>query len=177
MLRRSSQRTVALPAAHRALAAPSAPQVMKNCLAIRDRGQMIAFVGADRKVPNEAKRLLKTRDHALASASKAKKSLKIQHLSLQSQETIEKSGGYRQGRGIAMALMRKGTSAATAIANRANALKSTGPVTGRGQSISRLNAAKHWGRAETIRPTRRGLAQIEDQRLRCRRAIVRTIIA
>ena len=49
-----------------------------------------------------------------------------------------------------MALMRKGTSAATGIANRANALKSTGR--GRGQSISRLNSAKHWGRAETIRP-------------------------
>ena len=63
---------------------------MKNCLAIRDRGQMIAFVGADRKVPNEAKRLLKTKDHAFASASKAKRSLKIQHLSLQSQEVIEK---------------------------------------------------------------------------------------
>jgi hypothetical protein len=43
-----------------------------------------------------------------------------------------------------MALMRKGTSAVTAIANRANALKSTRPVTWRGQSISRLNAAKHW---------------------------------
>jgi hypothetical protein len=51
---------------------------------------MTAFVGADRKVPNEAKRLLKIKDHALASASKAKRSLKIQHLSLQSQEAIEK---------------------------------------------------------------------------------------
>lgn len=90
MLRKSSQRTGALPAAHRALAAPVAPQVVKNCLAIWDRGQMIAFVGADLNVPNEAKRLLKTKDHAFASASKAKRSLKIQHLSLQSQETIEK---------------------------------------------------------------------------------------
>jgi hypothetical protein len=78
-----------MPVAHRAVAAPAAPQVVKNCLAIRDRGQMIAFAGADRKVPNEAKRLLKTKDRAFASASKAKRSLKIQHLSLQSQETIE----------------------------------------------------------------------------------------
>jgi hypothetical protein len=41
-------------------------------------------------VPNEAKRLLKTKDHAFASASKAKRSLKIKHLSPQSQEVIEK---------------------------------------------------------------------------------------
>ena len=51
---------------------------------------MVAFLGADLKRPNEAKRLLKTKDHAFASASKAKRSLKIQHLSLQSQEVIEK---------------------------------------------------------------------------------------
>jgi len=90
MLRKSPQPIETLPAAHRAWAAPAAPQVVKNCLAIRDRGQMIAFVGTDRKVPNEAKRLLKTKDHAFASASKAKRSLKIQHLCLQSQEVIEK---------------------------------------------------------------------------------------
>jgi len=59
-----------------------------------------------------------------------------------------------------MALMRKGTSVAMATANRANALKSTGPVTVRGQSISRLNAAKHWGRAETIRPMLAGLGKL-----------------
>jgi hypothetical protein len=39
---------------------------MKNCLAIRasamrDHGQMIAFVGSDLNIPNEAKRLLKNK--------------------------------------------------------------------------------------------------------------------
>ena len=89
MLRKSPQRTEALPVAHRALAAP-APRVVKNCPAIRHRGRMIVFVGADLKVPNEAKRLLKTKDRAFAFASKAKRSMKIQHLCLQSQEVIEK---------------------------------------------------------------------------------------
>jgi hypothetical protein len=90
MLRKSSQRTEALPVAHRGLAAPAAPQVVKNWLAIQHRGQMLACAVADQNVPNEAKRLLKTKDHAFASASKAKRSLKIKHLSLQSQEVIEK---------------------------------------------------------------------------------------
>jgi len=36
-------------------------------------------------------------------------------------------------------------------ANRANARKSRGPVTALGKMLSRGNAAKHWGRAETIR--------------------------
>ena len=48
------------------------------------------LVLSDRNVPNEAKRLLKTKDHAFASPPKAKRSLKIKHLSLQSQEVIEK---------------------------------------------------------------------------------------
>jgi hypothetical protein len=36
-------------------------------------------------------------------------------------------------------------------ANRANAKKPTGPVTDRGQAITRYNAAKHWGRVEIMR--------------------------
>jgi hypothetical protein len=67
--------------------------------------------------------------------------------------------------------MRKGTSAATGIANRANALKSTGPVTGRGQSVSRLNAAKHWGRAEAIRPMLAGLGEEPEEFDRVRDAL------
>lgn len=48
-----------------------------------------------------------------------------------------------------MKLLRK--SAAKAAASRANGAKSTGPVASRGKSIARLNAIKHWGRAEAIR--------------------------
>ena len=36
-------------------------------------------------------------------------------------------------------------------ANQANAKHSTGPSTPRGKSITRYNAARHWGRAEGIR--------------------------
>ena len=49
-------------------------------------------------------------------------------------------------------MVHKGTSPATLAANRANSLKSTGPVTEQGVAISRRNALKHWGRAETLRP-------------------------
>ena len=51
-----------------------------------------------------------------------------------------------------MAIMHKGTSPATLEANRSNSLKSTGPVTEQGLAVSRRNALKHWGRAETLRP-------------------------
>ena len=61
-----------------------------EALAIRDGGRVIAFARADQNVPNEAKRLLKTKGRAFVLASKAKRSLKIKHLSLQSQEVIEK---------------------------------------------------------------------------------------
>ena len=37
-------------------------------------------------------------------------------------------------------------------ANRANGRKSQGPVTAEGKVQSRRNAARHWGRAETLRP-------------------------
>ena len=52
-----------------------------------------------------------------------------------------------------IASMHKGTSRATLQANRANSLKSTGPVTEQALAISRRNALKHWGRAETVRPS------------------------
>lgn len=50
-----------------------------------------------------------------------------------------------------VALVRKGTSAATLLANRANSLKSTGPTTDLGKAMVRANAGKHWGRSEGIR--------------------------
>jgi hypothetical protein len=59
-----------------------------------------------------------------------------------------------------MAILHKGTSPATLEANRANSLKSTGPVTARRQLVSRRNALKHWGRAQTIRPS---LAALEEE--------------
>lgn len=50
-----------------------------------------------------------------------------------------------------VALVRKGTSPATQLANRANSLKSTGPITEHGKAMVRANAGKHWGRSEGIR--------------------------
>lgn len=49
-----------------------------------------------------------------------------------------------------MPLLEKGTSQAMAVANRANARKSTGPKTLRGKSVSSRNATD-WGRAERMR--------------------------
>ena len=53
-------------------------------------------------------------------------------------------------------------------ANRANARKSRGPVTALGKMLSRGNAAKHWGRAETIRDLMSALGEdpAEFERLR-----------
>ena len=48
-------------------------------------------------------------------------------------------------------LLRRVTSPAARAANRNNAKQSTGPSSERGKSISRYNAARHWGRAEGIR--------------------------
>jgi hypothetical protein len=48
-------------------------------------------------------------------------------------------------------LIHKGTSPATALANRENGRKSRGPITEQGKAMSCANAGKHWGRSEGIR--------------------------
>ena len=88
MLHKSSQPTGALPVAHRVLAGcggSGGPANRENCLAIRalaiwDSGRMIAFVGADRNVPNEAVNLLKIKIAHFGKSSKAVNLLKIQPL-------------------------------------------------------------------------------------------------
>ncbi|HEY6292792.1 MAG TPA: hypothetical protein VI455_14685, partial [Terriglobia bacterium] len=50
-----------------------------------------------------------------------------------------------------MSLTQKAVSLATSAASRANGRKSNGPVTDRGRRTSRMNALKHWGRAESMR--------------------------
>jgi hypothetical protein len=62
-----------------------------------------------------------------------------------------------------MSLMRKGTSLTTLGANRANAQKSTGPVSARGKQASRKNAVKHWGRAEVLRPLMPALGEKPEE--------------
>jgi hypothetical protein len=61
------------------------------------------------------------------------------------------------------------------VANRANSLKSTGPVTEQGKAISRRNAVKHWGRAETIRPLLAALEEETDEFDRVRDALYRAL--
>ncbi len=63
-----------------------------------------------------------------------------------------------------MSLIRKGTSRATAVANRMNAHKSNGPTSARGKDISRRNAVKHWGRAEVLRPMMPALGAVVGSR-------------
>src|SRR5215469_11542242 len=70
-----------------------------------------------------------------------------------------------------MAIVHKGTSPATLKANRANSLKSTGPVTEQGLAVSRRNALKHWGRAETIRPLLVALEEDAEEFNRVRDAL------
>ncbi len=74
-----------------------------------------------------------------------------------------------------MALMHKGTSPVTLEANRANSLKSTGPVSERGLAVSRGNALKHWGRAETIRPSLAALDEDPEEFERTRDALYRAL--
>jgi len=50
-----------------------------------------------------------------------------------------------------VALLKREVTQALAAANQANGRKAKGPVTEEGKSVSRLNAGKHWGRAECIR--------------------------
>ena len=50
-------------------------------------------------------------------------------------------------------LVKRTVTPAMAAANQANSLKSTGPVTDQGLTISRPRTpSKHWGRTQTIRP-------------------------
>ena len=50
-----------------------------------------------------------------------------------------------------MALLKREMTPALLEAARANGAKGQGPVTEQGKSISRYNAATHWGRAEATR--------------------------
>jgi hypothetical protein len=52
---------------------------------------------------------------------------------------------------MTMGLVNRNITAKAAAASRANGQKSEGPVTAAGKLVSRRNALKHWGRAETIR--------------------------
>src|SRR5215469_9946764 len=74
-----------------------------------------------------------------------------------------------------MAIVHKGTSPATLKANQANSLKSTGPVTEQGLAVSRRNALKHWGRAETIRPMLLALEEDPEEFDRVRDALYRAL--
>ena len=67
-----------------------------------------------------------------------------------------------------MGLIKQRVSPAKAAANRANSKNSQGPVTEPGKAISRLNAAKHWGRAEVLRELMPALGEhpAEFERLR-----------
>src|SRR5271169_5847905 len=60
-------------------------------------------------------------------------------------------------------------------ANRNNSQLSTGPRTARGQAISRRNALKHWGRAETIRPLLVALEEEPGEFDRVRDALYRAL--
>ena len=59
-------------------------------------------------------------------------------------------------------MVRKHVSPAMLAANRANGAKARGPVTDRGKSVSRYNAAKHWGRAEVMRSLMPALGEQEE---------------
>jgi hypothetical protein len=82
---------------------------------------------------------------------KATRLMKIQELSIKSQEVIEGQDVIANSEGEkSMSLMKKGVSSATLAANRANAQRSTGPRSGQGKAASRQNAVKHWGRAAVM---------------------------
>ena len=72
-------------------------------------------------------------------------------------------------------LVERTVTPAMEAANRANSLKSTGPVTEQGLAISRRNALKHWGRAETIRPLLRALEEEPEEFDRIRDALYRAL--
>jgi hypothetical protein len=74
-----------------------------------------------------------------------------------------------------MKLIERTVTPAMAEANRANSFKSTGPVTERGLLVSRRNALKHWGRAETIRPLLLALNEEPEEFDRVRDALCRAL--
>jgi hypothetical protein len=62
-----------------------------------------------------------------------------------------------------MALIRREMNEGMAAASRQNGAKSRGPATVRGRSITRFNAAKHWGRAEVMRTLLPALGEHEEE--------------
>jgi hypothetical protein len=74
-----------------------------------------------------------------------------------------------------MGLLERTVTPAMAAANRANAQKSTGPLSEQGQLISRRNALKHWGRAQTIRPLLAALEEEPEEFDRVRDALYRSL--
>ena len=72
-------------------------------------------------------------------------------------------------------LVKRTVTPAMAAANQANSLKSTGPVTEQGLAVSRRNALKHWGRAETIRPMLLALEEDPEEFDRVRDALYRAL--
>lgn len=74
-----------------------------------------------------------------------------------------------------MKLIGRTVTPAMVTANQANSLKSTGPVTERGIVVSRRNALKHWGRAETIRPMLAALEEDPEEFERVRDALYRAL--
>jgi hypothetical protein len=78
-------------------------------------------------------------------------------------------------KGQNMGLLERTVTPAMVAANRGNALKSTGPATALGRAISRRNALKHWGRAETIRPLLAALEEEAEEFDRLRLALYRSL--
>jgi len=68
-----------------------------------------------------------------------------------------------------MSLAQKTVTLATSEASRANGRKSNGPVTDRGRQTSRLNALKHWGRAESMRKHMPALGEAAKDYAKARR--------
>src|SRR5215472_1862012 len=60
-------------------------------------------------------------------------------------------------------------------ANRSNSQLSTGPRTAFGQLVSRRNALKHWGRAETLRPLLAALEEDPEEFDRVRDALYQAL--
>jgi hypothetical protein len=74
-----------------------------------------------------------------------------------------------------MGLIRRTVTPAIAAASRANGRQGAGPVTARGKSISRLNAGKHWGRAEGIRDLMSALGEDPAEFQKVREKLYRTL--
>ena len=74
-----------------------------------------------------------------------------------------------------MSLVRKGVSLATAAASQSNGQRSHGPATPAGQTRSRCNALKHWGRAESMRRHLPALGEEAAEYDRVRAALYRSL--